>query len=73
VPARDPISTGVQDPPKLPVKVRAWNVVPQILRPLGRLTVRQAVEGLGRDALRSECLAVMAGIPGVTFPAPQGG
>jgi len=47
-----------------------WNVVPQVLRPLGRLTVRHAVGGLGREALGSEGPAVMVGIPGVTFPAP---
>jgi len=36
VPARDPISAGVQDPPKLSVKVKTWNVVPQVLRPPGQ-------------------------------------
>ena len=36
----------------------------------GRLTARQTVGGLGRDALRSEGLAVMAGIPSETFSAP---
>jgi len=46
------------------------NVAPQRLRPRGRLTVRQAVGGLGGKALRSEGPAVMAEIPGATFPAP---
>jgi len=32
VPVREPISTGVQVPPKLSVKVKMWNVVPQVLR-----------------------------------------
>ena len=39
-----------------------WNVETQSRRPLGRLTARHAVGGLGRDALRSEGLAVMVGI-----------
>jgi len=43
--------SGVQVPPKLSVKVKAWNVAPQVLRPLGRLTVRHAVGGLDREAL----------------------
>ena len=38
-----------------------WNVVPQCLRPMGRLTVRQAVGGLGREASGSEGPAVMVG------------
>jgi len=50
-----------------------WNVAPQALRPLDRLTARHAVGGLGRDALRSECLTVIGGIPGEMLPAPQGG
>jgi hypothetical protein len=29
-------ATGVQDPPKLSVKVKTWNVVPQVLRPSGQ-------------------------------------
>jgi hypothetical protein len=46
------------------------NVETQSRRPLGKLTARHAVGGLEQDAERSECLAVMAGIPGETFPAP---
>ena len=61
--------SGVQDPPKLSVKVETWNVAPQVLRPLGRLTVRHAVGGLDRDALKSKCLAVIVRIAGETFPA----
>jgi hypothetical protein len=40
---------------------------------LGRLTARQADDGLDWDAEKSECLAVMAGISDVTFSTPQGG
>jgi hypothetical protein len=36
----------------------------------GRPTVRQAVGGLVWDAETSEGSAVIAGIPGATFPAP---
>jgi len=39
-----------------------WNVGTQYHRLLGRLTARQAVGGLEKDAERSESLAVMAGI-----------
>ena len=45
------------------------NVETQSRRPLGRLTVRQADDGLEWDAERSECPVVMVGIPGATFPA----
>ncbi len=37
--------------------------------PSGRLTVRHAVVGLEQDVEKSECLSVMDGIPGATFPA----
>jgi len=51
-----------------------WNVETQFRRLFGgRLTVRHADGGLDWEAERSECPAVMAGIPGETFPAPQGG
>ncbi|OQY58331.1 MAG: hypothetical protein B6245_12355 [Desulfobacteraceae bacterium 4572_88] len=50
------------------------NVETRYRRPFtGRLTARHAVGGPEQDAERSECPAVMTGIPGETFPAPQGG
>ncbi len=39
-----------------------WNVVTPCLRPLGRLTVRHAVGGMGRDDGRSEGHLVMGWI-----------
>ena len=39
-----------------------WNVVTPCLRPLGRLTVRHAVGGMGRDDGRSEGHPVMGWI-----------
>ena len=50
------------------------NVETRSRRPFtGRLTARHAVGGPEQDAERSECLIAMIGIPGETFPAPQGG
>ncbi len=50
------------------------NVETRSRRPFaGRLTARHAVGGPEQDAERSGCPAVMTGIPGETFPAPQGG
>ncbi len=47
VPARNCSATGVQDTPKSLTGSFMRNVEPQSLCPLGRLTVRQAVGGLG--------------------------
>ena len=50
------------------------NVETRSRRPFtGRLTAGHAVGGPEQDAERSERPAVMTGIPGETFPAPQGG
>jgi hypothetical protein len=46
VPVRDPISTGVQVPPKLSVKIKTWNVETLSLRLVQRkagITVRRVV------------------------------
>ncbi|MBW1694620.1 MAG: hypothetical protein JRJ41_10780 [Deltaproteobacteria bacterium] len=49
-----------------------WNVVTSCLRPCGRLTVRHAVGGMGRDDGRSEGYPVMGWIrvesQGLTLP-----
>jgi len=48
-----------------------WNVGTQLRRLFGgRLTARHAAGGLDWEAERSECPAVMAGIPGERFPTP---
>ena len=70
VSVRDCLTIGVQAHLSCPLRAIMWNVAPQCLRPLGRLTVRHAVGGLGGEALRSECLAVMVGIAGEIFLAP---
>ena len=49
------------------------NVVAPCHRPLGRLTVRQAVGGLDWRAETSEGFTVMVEIPVETGPAPKGG
>ena len=68
--ARNCSTIGVQGIPKLLIGSFMRNVEPQCLCPLGRLTVRHAVGGLDREAIRSECLTVMVGILGEIFPAP---
>ena len=40
---------------------------------VGRLTAMQVDDGLDWDAEKSDGPAVMGGIPGERFPAPQGG
>jgi len=49
-----------------------WNVVTPYLRPRGRLTVRHAVGGMGREDGRSESHPVMGWIRVETLPGPQG-
>ena len=70
VPARNCCTASVQSTPKSSTGSTVRNVGTQSRRPRGRLTVRQAVGGLDWDAERSEGSAVMAVIPGGTFPAP---
>ena len=73
VPARNCCTAGVQSTPKSSTGSAMRNVGTQSRRPRGRPTVRQAVGGLDCYAGRSEGSAVMVEIPGVTFPALQGG
>jgi hypothetical protein len=47
-----------------------WNVVTSCPRPLGRLTVRHAVGGMGRDDGRSQSHPVMGWIQVATLPGP---
>ncbi len=49
-----------------------WNVVTPCLRLCGRLTVRHAVGGMGRDDGRSQGHSVMGWIRVETLPGPQG-
>ena len=64
VPARNPISTGVQVPPKLSAKVETWNVGTQSFRPVQHragITVRRAV---GKNGLRDRKKQMLQGKPG---------
>jgi len=48
------------------------NVATPCLRPCGRLTVRHAVGGMGREVGRSQGHPVMGWIRVETLPGPQG-
>ena len=67
--ARNCSTAGVQSTPKLLDMINYVERGNPVLRLLGRLTVRQAVGGLGCDALGSECLTKMVRIPVETLPA----